>query len=187
MPLFLPQLPPLHLPKGTLGEREMLLPQVSAQHQCRCSISSLAVGPPLLRTDRDGDELWLFHPLGFPSSSTPTSSASWGDPAGSPVPPLFSSSPPQTTPTLAEPQPVPSTVAQAGSVSTGAVLGGCLSCAAILSSPPSAPTLGRVLQTPVRVAQAPVGGEHMHASSLLRQHSAGNPSLLRCMAGDLLS
>lgn len=56
----------------------MFLLQVFAQHQYKCSISSLVAGPPLLRTDRARDKLWLFHPLWFPSSSTLTSNASWG-------------------------------------------------------------------------------------------------------------
>lgn len=116
---------------------------VSAQHQYRCSISSLVAGPPLLRTDRAGDKLWLFHPLGFPSSSTLTSNSSWGTQQD----PLFLpfSLPPHLRQLPAQPRPASSTAMQAGSASAGTVLEGCLSCAAFLTSP----VVGWMLQTPV--------------------------------------
>ena len=165
----------------------MLLPQVSAQHQRRCSISSLAVGPPLLRTGRAGDELWLFHSLGFPSGSTPTSTASWGDPAGSPTPFL----PCSLVPHLGQPPARPSLSwcpapqRRQGVRAQGRHWG---DASLVL---PSSPRLPWPPQwdgccRPPRVAQAPVRGDNTHAGSLLRQRSAGNPSLLRCMAGDPL-
>lgn len=169
MPQFLPHLP--------TGGREVLLPQVSAQHRCRCSTSSLAAGPPRLRMDRAADELQLFHPLRFPSSLMPSSSVSWGG-GGQQYPPFLPFSLP----------PTPAGARHRGA-GRGCEHGGCagrmplLRCPPLLSSPrlPQPPWWDGC-RRPLHVARALVGGEHARGWG-----SAGSPSRLRCITGGPLS
>lgn len=168
MPQFLPHLPPLRLPTGG---REVLLPQVSAQRRRRCSTSSLAAGPPRLRTDRAADELQLFHPLRFPGGSMPSSSVSWG--GAQQDPPFLPFSLP----------PTPAGARHRGA-GRGCERGGCagrmplLPCPALLPQPPWRDGGRR----PLRVARALVGGEHARGWG-----SSSSPSRLRCVAGGPLS